>query len=245
MQVGSPGGDGSVIHANDTPLFVCPAVRSCIAEPRANRRRSGLLQERSRRTRQQLVRTALELWSSRGFESGIEDTIVEEIVERAGVTKGTFYFHFSRKEEILLEMGWDTAEIVRHESERCIKAGRSLDDALARVMGVLARQVKAAPPAAVARSVAEFYRNPEGLSSRPRSTFRDGFEPLFGRARQEGELPRDANPAELSEMLQALVMDSILDWAGGHADLPSSLKGRTELLLAGVRAVPAGILEPS
>ena len=78
-------------------------------EPRPLRRRSGLLQERSRQTRQRLVRAALELWTVRGFETGIEDTTVEEISQAAGVTKGTFYFHFARKEEILLEMGWDTA----------------------------------------------------------------------------------------------------------------------------------------
>src|SRR6202034_325826 len=99
-----------------------------MAEARTPRRRSGLHQERSRQTRQRLVRAALELWTERGFESGVEDTTVEEIVGAAGVTKGTFYFHFARKEEILLEMGWDTAAVVNEEARRCLKAGRSLDD---------------------------------------------------------------------------------------------------------------------
>src|SRR5205807_10188546 len=65
-------------------------------------RRSALLQERSRNTRRQLVRTALALWDERGFEKGVEDTTVEEIARAAGVTKGTFYFHFAHKEDILL-----------------------------------------------------------------------------------------------------------------------------------------------
>src|SRR5437764_6974529 len=55
-------------------------------------RRSGLVQERSRRTRQQLVNAAVRLWTERGFERGIDETTVEEIVQAAGVTKGTFYF---------------------------------------------------------------------------------------------------------------------------------------------------------
>src|SRR3984957_21163735 len=92
-----------------------------VVERRPLRRRSGLLQERSRQTRQRLVRAALDLWTARGFETGIEDTTVEEIVHAAGVTKGTFYFHFARKEEILLDMGWDTAGVIVEEIGRCIK----------------------------------------------------------------------------------------------------------------------------
>ena len=58
-------------------------------------RRSSLVQERSRRTRQQLVNAAVKLWTERGFENGVETTTVEEIARAAGVTKGTFYFHFA------------------------------------------------------------------------------------------------------------------------------------------------------
>jgi len=59
-------------------------------------RRSALLQERSRHTRRELVRAALALWNERGFERGVEETTVEEIARAAGVTKGTFYFHFAQ-----------------------------------------------------------------------------------------------------------------------------------------------------
>src|ERR1700710_1277713 len=75
-------------------------------------RRSALLQERSRRTRRALVKAALRLWSARGYERGIEETTVEEIAAAAGVTKGTFYFHFARKEDILRELGWGASAAV-------------------------------------------------------------------------------------------------------------------------------------
>jgi AcrR family transcriptional regulator len=207
-----------------------------VVEPRPLRRRSGLLQERSRQTRQRLVRAALDLWAERGFENGIEDTTVEEIVQAAGVTKGTFYFHFARKEEILLEMGWDTAAVVNEEARRCLKAGRGLDDSLTRVIGVLGRHVRAAPPAAVGRAVAEFRRTlPAELDAAGRVGFGHGFEALFARAREEGELPSDIDAAEMAQMLQTLVMDSILDWSAGHSDLGGSLRNRTTLLVAGLR----------
>jgi AcrR family transcriptional regulator len=204
-------------------------------DTRPLRRRSGLLQERSRQTRQRLIRAALDLWAERGFERGIEETTVEEIVQAAGVTKGTFYFHFARKEEILLEMGRETAAVANEEARRCLKAGRSLEESLSRVMAVLSRYVRAAPPAAVARAVAEVRQDPRDLPTQAREGFEHGFEGLFARAQADGALPSDISSGEMAQMLQALVMDSILDWAAGHSDLGVSLRGRTALLVAGLK----------
>jgi AcrR family transcriptional regulator len=206
-----------------------------MVDERPLRRRSGLVQERSRRTRQRLVRAALDLWTQRGFETGLDDTTVEEIVQAAGVTKGTFYFHFARKEEILLEMGWDTAAVANEEARRSLKAGRGLEDSFARVMAVLSRHVRAAPPAAVGRAVAEFRRTPLADLPPGRPGFDQGFEALFARAQEEGEVRADVVPREMADMLVALVMDSILDWAAGHTDLSAALRRRTALLLAGLK----------
>jgi AcrR family transcriptional regulator len=205
-------------------------------ETRTPRRRSGLHQERSRQTRQRLVRAALELWTERGFESGVEDTTVEEIVGAAGVTKGTFYFHFARKEEILLEMGWETAEIVNDEARRCLQAERGLEDSLFRVIDALTGRIRAAPPAAVARSIAEFRH--ASASKGPavgRVGFGQGFELLFARAQQVGEPPLGIEPSEIARILQAMVMDSILDWAATYSDLRAALRLRASILVAGLK----------
>jgi AcrR family transcriptional regulator len=207
-----------------------------MVEPKPTRRRSGLLQERSRQTRQRLVRAALEIWAERGFETGIEQTTVEEIVQAAGVTKGTFYFHFARKEEILLEMGWDSAAVVSEEVERSIQAGRSLEDSLARVISVLSRHLRAAPPAAVGRAAAEFRRTPPTeLAADGRVGFAQGLEPLFARGQEQGELLPSIKASEMGQMFQAVIMDTILDWSTGHSDLAPSLRSRAALLLAGLR----------
>lgn len=208
-----------------------------MAEARTPRRRSGLHQERSRQTRQRLVRAALELWTERGFESGVEDTTVEEIVGRAGVTKGTFYFHFARKEEILLEMGWETAEIVNDEARRCVDAGRGLEDSLLRVIDALTGRIRAAPPAAVAKSIIEFRHVPSsGVPAGARRVgFYQGFELLFARAQEVGELPLGIEPSEIARILQALVMDSILDWTSTYSDLRAALRLRALILIAGLK----------
>jgi len=51
-------------------------------------------------TRERILDVALELFSSQGYDQ----TSLREIAERLGVTKAALYFHFERKEDILLEL---------------------------------------------------------------------------------------------------------------------------------------------
>ena len=51
-------------------------------------------------TRQRILDAALELFAQRGFTA----TSVQDIVERAGLTKGAFYHHFDSKQAVLLEI---------------------------------------------------------------------------------------------------------------------------------------------
>src|SRR5713101_3194691 len=155
---------------------------------RAIPRRSALLQDRSIRTREQLIDAALKLWSERGFETGVEDTTIDEIVQAAGFTKGTFYFHFAHKEDILLELGYDTAGVVVEEAKRCVAGEKPLDASMTRVIGVLSRQMSSTPPAAVGRSVSELRRRPPDKLPQGRPSIADGFELLYQSAMDRGEL---------------------------------------------------------
>ena len=113
--------------------------------PAAAPRRSALQQRRSRDTRRKLIRSALELWGEHGFEEAFEETTAEEIARGAGVSKGTFYFHFARKDDILLEMPWATAEIMIEEAEAAMERGEPTLTVVDQLMGSLARRVARAP----------------------------------------------------------------------------------------------------
>jgi AcrR family transcriptional regulator len=205
-------------------------------------RRSGLVQERSRRTRQQLVDAAVELWTERGFEAGVEETTVEEIVQAAGVTKGTFYFHFAHKEDILLEVGWGTSEALFKDVTKALAQDRSVDDVLDGLLVLLARRISATPRAAVARTIAEFYRRPDhgrGLAGE-HFGFQRSFGIVFFHAQETGQLPALMDARSLGEMLSSLTMGAIHAWIGGReTDLASALRSRASLLLAGVREMSA------
>src|SRR5262245_47346547 len=63
------------------------------AKTRKQRRRRLL-------TRERILDVALELFNEQGYDK----TSLREIAERLGVTKAALYYHFERKEDILLEL---------------------------------------------------------------------------------------------------------------------------------------------
>jgi AcrR family transcriptional regulator len=56
--------------------------------------------EQRRATRTKLVEAALDLFST----SGYEHATVDDIAQAAGYSKGAYYFHFSTKDDILMEL---------------------------------------------------------------------------------------------------------------------------------------------
>jgi AcrR family transcriptional regulator len=51
-------------------------------------------------TRDQIFTTAMELFDERGYDA----VGIDEIVRAAEVARGTFYFHFPRKDDVLIEL---------------------------------------------------------------------------------------------------------------------------------------------
>jgi AcrR family transcriptional regulator len=198
-------------------------------------RRSSLVQERSRRTRQQLVNAAVKLWTERGFEHGVESTTVEEIARTAGVTKGTFYFHFAHKEDVLLEMSLTTGDAVNEVAKRAAESGASIDDVVIKSFTEMARRTERLPRAAIARTIREFYKYP--TRARELSMTRRLFPDLFAAAQARGELPPDIDPADLADMMNALMITAVEGWVHGfHEKLGPELTYRARVLFAGVRA---------
>jgi AcrR family transcriptional regulator len=199
-------------------------------------RRTALVQDRSKQTRRRLVRAAVQLWTERGFDHGIEGTTVEEIAQAAGVTKGTFYFHFAHKDDILLELGWGTAEALYEEAVAEVATRRSGLMLVRQLLASLARRAEAVPPAAVLRAVAGFYASG---APRPRPGRRDihhGLAVAVELAQSQGELPQGVDAEELARALTAVSMDALLRWAqGDNRQLRTLLQSRAEVLLAGAR----------
>ena len=71
---------------------------------------------RTRTTRRRLLKAARELFA----EKGIDLTTIDDITQRADVAKGTFYYHYTDKNEVISELIRQVMdELIRLMEERC------------------------------------------------------------------------------------------------------------------------------
>jgi AcrR family transcriptional regulator len=215
---------------------------SHVSEARVGPKRSLLAQGRSRDTRQAIIKAALELWSERGYDTGIDDTTAEEIAARAGVAKATFYFHFARKDDILLETGWLTARVFYEDALKALINAGSADEVIDGVTVKLCRRIERVPRLALRRMLraqsAAAPDTPHTWNDPEHFGFRRGFAVIFLHAQQSGDLPQTVAPDNLGAMFEAQLMSAIQDWAHEEeASLLATLRERFAVLLAGARHV--------
>ena len=206
-------------------------------------KRSLLAQERSRDTRQAIIKAALELWGERGYASGVDETTAEEIAARAGVAKATFYLHFARKDDILLETGWVTTKVFYEDVLKALPQIRSPDEVIDDVTVRLCRRIEKVPRLAmqrILRAQANAFGPRQGQDDGEHFGFQRGFALIMAQAQQAGELPRTVTPASLGGMFEAMLYESLREWAyGDQGDLLAMLRERFAVLLAGARGVTA------
>jgi AcrR family transcriptional regulator len=215
-----------------------------VNEAKVGPKRSLLAQERSRDTRQAIIKAAVELWSERGYDTGIDDTTAEEIAARAGVAKATFYFHFARKDDILLETGWLTAKVFYEDTLKALVRGGFTDKIIDEVTVKLCRRIERVPRPALRRML-----QVQGAASSdaPRKRVEDpdhfgfqrAFAVIFLQAQQSGDVPQTVSPGHIGKMFEALLMSAIREWAyEDDVNLLAMLRESFAVLLAGARNVP-------
>lgn len=183
---------------------------------------------RGDRTRAALVAAALELFG----RNGVEATSVDEITSAANVAKGTFYVHFQRKTDVLLER----AAIVLEELQDEPTAG-SVPEALLTLGDRVAAVMSAMPRPVMGRMVREIVGNRDDWLRilGERRTLNAIILPLIERGRSEGALRTDLSSLRLAQGLTILWLDAVIGWAERDValDLGEDLRRATTLFLDG------------
>jgi AcrR family transcriptional regulator len=232
---------GIVVRADDSG-WSQPALRmlSMVEPGRArtpSRQRATLVNTRSRETRLALTRAALRLWSQGDFDEAYEASTAADIAQAAGVSKGTFYFHFANKAEVLREMSSAGVQAMIDEVEDGTRRGvplRSLSD---QVMAAMARRVVRSPKAAALRAGSLGVMSRAGEVSLEGPRLGVAFEALVRYGQECGELNAQVDVEEGAAMLTAVTMEAIIRWGAGDrsaAWLDQTLRDRVAVVLRGI-----------
>ena len=213
------------------------ARRPAKAEPIANQNRRSLgSQERSRQTRDDLVRVAVALWNEKGYEN----TTVKDITAAAGVAWSTFYFHFPSKTELLQHLASMTADALYVETADILETGTSLEQQLLEFCERIRRRVERIPRQLLSQIISGTLPGIADAGGHPPSekrSFDISLAAIFREGIRTGELPKDSDALEMGAVFTAMILEGLLRWSVGtasHDKLGDVLTFRAELFLHGV-----------
>jgi AcrR family transcriptional regulator len=208
-----------------------------VPAPTPPRQRATLVNSRSRETRRALIRAALRLWGEGDFDAAYEASNAADIAREAGVSKGTFYFHFASKEDILLEMTSATAQAMIDQIEAGTRRGVPVHQLAEQVMASMARRVARAPRAAALRAGSLGFSARAGEVTLTGPRLGAAFDSLVRYGRERGELSASIDADEAAAMLTAVTAEAIIRWGAGNrpaAWLQQALRDRVHVVLSGM-----------
>ncbi|HSP22595.1 MAG TPA: TetR/AcrR family transcriptional regulator [Planococcus sp. (in: firmicutes)] len=129
-------------------------------------------------------------------EKGFSETSVQDIAEAAGVTKGTFYYYFHSKEQLLMDIHSDYIGDLLTRQEAILKSGSSSREKITGVIELLIGDIQQHGP-----SGRVFFRemrhlkqaNAEAVKGK-REQFRLNIEEMLREGVASGEFRRQVHP---------------------------------------------------
>ena len=181
-------------------------------------------------TRRRIFRAALEIFR-RDTVAGCR---IDDIAQKAEVSRGAFYFHFPTKDDVLIELLREGERPVAEAIEEL-----PIDTPLEKVLE------------AIGESLAKFWENERTLlpdvatvalrltaviNDRSAEPVREALAKRFLLAAERGELSGVLPPEVLSDFFLANTLSAMLAWCGNPAlGLPFVLNGVCQLFLTGAR----------
>lgn len=181
-----------------------------------------------------IFHAAMELFEQQGYEN----TSVEQITRRAGVSKGTFFTHFPSKDAVFSAIGRIFAEYFQEIVENGLREKHSMQRILRDSIHMAAAWCEENKP--MIGQVVASGMHPPSAGSRSTGN-RVAMVGLLGRVlragQEQGEVRRDISVEDVSVMLTGLYFTVMLDWIhdGGVWSMEDKLVRYFELLSRGIR----------
>jgi len=193
-------------------------------------------EEQREQTRQRLYQCALEVFR----RDGVEACRIDDIATAAGVSRGSFYFHFPTKKHVLLARMRETEDQLCDAIDALPEA-TPLDEVLRVLVAELAAIWEPDPSLLVEVCSAALELAATTMADQESTRMRSTLAARFRAARDRGEIDARVVPDLLSDLYLANMLAALLAWWGSQGlSLQLLLGGATDLFWNGARAQPRG-----
>ena len=185
-----------------------------------------------------LLAVATELFAEKGFDA----TSVQEVVERAKVTKGALYHYFDSKQDLLYEIYHPIISVQLADLERILAAGRPAPDTLRAIIVNLVQTTAARADQAMVfgREMHRLDRARLAAVRADRRRYHDLVRDVVARAQAAGEFAAVADADTVTLVIFGVINQLPVWYRPGGAKSPGQLGAEiADLVLAGLRAGPS------
>lgn len=183
----------------------------------------------------ELIKESINLFVEKGYSA----TSIQDIVDKLGVTKGSFYYHFKSKEALLMHIHVSYIDDLLRRQKMILKNEEDARSKLVKVVELLIHDIES--QGAIGRV---YYREIRHLSSenaaeirRKRAEFRDNIEAII----IEGMQNKEFRPGLESKMITFAIL-GITNWSyqwfnpSGELSVQKLADMYTDFILNGIDA---------
>ena len=193
--------------------------------------RSGLRAQKNRAAKQAFFDAAMELFKENGFDG----TSVDEIADRAGFSRATYFNHFGTKQGVLRFYGQRLQEQVEASLTKIDSKASALD----RIREVLLTMAREADAHSDELKLVYIYsqHDVEYLTKPTRARLRvfELMEELVSEAQRDGQVRTDLRARELAFHILAVYQGAITASVAGYTKVEPVMDTGWSFLLDGVR----------
>src|SRR5580698_3447368 len=174
----------------------------------------GRRQEHKDRLRQEIRDTSLRLFHERGFD----ETRVQDVIEVVGISEKTFFNYFASKQAVLESSAAEMVAAYHALLEfELADTTRTMHERLAEVIELWAASFSTDREflATVVNRTQAFFGASGSMEEEQKTTYRLLTE-LLRQGQASGELRADLDPAQLAEVLTAVMLLTTLNWLGRY-----------------------------
>lgn len=193
--------------------------------------------QQAMQTKENILNVATALFKKNGFEN----TTVEEITGKAGISTGTFYYYFRSKEELIYEWVKQLDEIYEdfYEKEVCGATADQVPELIRKKIFLVLENYSRWGHDVVSISYSYMMRNEElkeRMTSGTRICYQISSE-LFTKGQTAGIIRSDLSIDDLIQSNVRLERGALIDWCiqGGKSDILKDNENNVRIYLDGIK----------